>query len=134
MSSDDHSKCRDDYAYGSEEVFRDSDSEAASINTATYISGGDDNDEAQESTVKKEVMMKVMLESDTPQGNLEESSPGGDQLEDELVDETRDVDCDTTASNQDIQEGGRSRYPGRKRSQTDQRPRSTGAQWAQLAQ
>mgnify|MGYP003325346898 CR=1 FL=1 len=106
MSSDDESKCSDDYAHGSdEEVFGGSDSDAESIHTATYISSGDDNEETQDSPVTKEVTVKVKLETNTSQGDLEESAPDGDHVEHEMEDETRGVGCDANSSNQDIHEG-----------------------------
>ena len=71
MSSDDESKCSDDYAHGSdEEVFGGSDSDAESIHTATYISSGDDNEETQDSPVTKEVTVKVKLENDCHTSHL----------------------------------------------------------------
>lgn len=105
MNCDELSKCSDDYAHGSEEDAFGGFSDPESINTYTYISSGDDNDETHGSTVKKEPTVHVKMESNTSQGDLDESATRGDRVEQELVDETSEVDCDANASNQDVQQG-----------------------------
>ena len=85
MSCDELSKCSDDYAHGSEEEAFGGLSDPESINTYTYISSGDDNDETHGSTVKKEPTVHVKMESNTSQGDLDESATRGDRVEQELV-------------------------------------------------